>query len=89
MRRPGIYNIGGGEQTAISLLECFDILEEILGKRPEVRFEEERHGDLSYFICDIQKAKRELQWEPRILPKEGIAKLVTWIQDNTQLFQKQ
>ena len=28
-RNPGIYNIGGGEKTAISLLECIDILEDI------------------------------------------------------------
>jgi CDP-paratose 2-epimerase len=85
-RRPGIYNIGGGTQTAISLLECFDILKDILGEKPEVTFDDERHGDLSYFICNIDKARRELGWEPRILPHEGISMLVEWIKSNINLF---
>jgi len=85
-RRPGIYNIGGGPKTAISLLECIDILGEILGKRPEVTFEADRHGDLRYFICDITKAKKNLNWEPEIMPREGIGKLVDWIQENIRIF---
>jgi CDP-paratose 2-epimerase len=85
-RRPGLYNIGGGPETAISLLECIDILEEILGKRPEVKFEADRHGDLRYFICDIAKAKKNLNWEPLVMPREGIGKLVDWIQENIKTF---
>ncbi|MBN2161221.1 MAG: NAD-dependent epimerase/dehydratase family protein [Spirochaetes bacterium] len=85
-RKPGIYNIGGGIKTAISLLECFDILEDILGKRPDVKFENERHGDLSYFICNINKAKKQLGWEPKVMPREGIGMLIEWIKGNIKLF---
>lgn len=85
-RKPGIYNIGGGTKTAISLLECFDILDDILGKRPDYTFDKGRHGDLSYFICNISKARKELCWEPRILPREGIGMLVDWIKGNLNLF---
>ncbi|MBM3296535.1 MAG: NAD-dependent epimerase/dehydratase family protein [Candidatus Aminicenantes bacterium] len=85
-RKAGIYNIGGGEATAISLLECFDILAKVLGRKPEVRFEPARHGDLSYFICDISKARRALKWKPKVMPKEGIGRLVVWIQENVEVF---
>ncbi len=85
-RRPGVYNIGGGPKTAISLLECIDILEDIHGKRPEVKFEADRHGDLRYFICDITKAKKYLNWEPEIMPREGIGKLADWIGENIKTF---
>ena len=34
-RRAGIYNIGGGTRTAISLLECIDIIEKINGRQAE------------------------------------------------------
>jgi CDP-paratose 2-epimerase len=85
-RNKGIYNIGGGTKTAISLLEYFDILEQILGKRPEIKFDKERHGDLSYFICDIKKAGHALKWKPKIMPMEGIGRLVEWIQSNISLF---
>lgn len=87
-RRPGIYNIGGGTKTAISLLECIDILEEVNGKRPEVKFAPGRHGDLRYFICDINKARKELGWSPKIMPGDGIERLVTWIKENRDIFIK-
>lgn len=85
-RRPGVYNIGGGYRTAISLLECIDILEEINGKRPNVKFGPDRHGDLRYFICNIDKANKELGWAPRVMPQEGIARLIDWIKENRGVF---
>jgi CDP-paratose 2-epimerase len=85
-RKPGIYNIGGGMKTAISLLECIDILEEILGKAPEVKMEPDRHADLRYFICDTSKAKKNLNWEPEIMPKQGISMLLDWVQQNINVF---
>lgn len=86
-RKPGIYNIGGGTQTAISLLECINIITEITGTKPNVDFAQERLGDLSYFICDITKASRDLQWTPKVLPREGITRLIEWIQTNKNILQ--
>ena len=87
-RKAGIYNIGGGKQTAISLLDCIDIIEKINGFRPKVQFAPDRHGDLRYFICDISKAQKELGWSPRIMPEEGIERLISWIKDNKAIFNK-
>jgi CDP-paratose 2-epimerase len=81
-RASGIYNIGGGEMTAISLLDCFDIIEEITGSKPEVEHGPDRHGDLRYFICDLTKARRDLGWEPTIKPRQGIETLIDWIKAN-------
>jgi CDP-paratose 2-epimerase len=88
-RKPGIYNIGGGPQTAISLLECIDILADINGKEPEVRFDVDRHGDLRYFVCAIGKANKDLCWSPKIMPREGIEMLVKWIKENRDIFVRQ
>jgi CDP-paratose 2-epimerase len=88
-RIPGVYNIGGGMQTAISLLDCIDILEAIHGVRPQVKFAPDRHGDLRYFICDLTKAQTQLHWSPEVLPREGIERLVTWIRDNPSIFRLQ
>ena len=85
-RRSGIYNIGGGVDTSISLLQCIDILAELTGRRPDVRFAPDRHGDLRYFICDTAKAERELGFKAAILPKEGIKMLADWVQDNREIF---
>lgn len=85
-RKPGIYNIGGGEGNAISLIECVDLIGEILGKQPNINFCESRFGDLQYFVCEITKAERELGWRPKVRPKEGITQLINWIKENTGLF---
>ncbi len=85
-RKPGIYNIGGGTDTAISLLECIDIIDDINGEKANVTFDADRHGDLRYFICDISKAKKNLNWQPEIMPRKGIEQLITWIKENKELF---
>jgi len=84
---PGIYNIGGGENFSISLLECIDLISEILGKKAEVRFEEGRHGDLLYFICNIEKANKILKWTPEISPKQGVRQLLEWLKQEKDLFE--
>jgi CDP-paratose 2-epimerase len=87
-KRPvsGIYNIGGGRRNMISLLECVRVISALLGKKPEVRFSPERLGDLRYFVCDSRKAKKNLKWEARVRPREGIALLISWIIDHKELF---
>lgn len=84
--KPGIYNIGGGRQNMISLLEAIEIISSILKKKIELKFDKERHGDLRYFVCDIKKARKALGWVPKIKPREGIKRLVDWIEENKFLF---
>ena len=83
---PGVYNIGGGEAHAISLLECIDLIDEITGRKSDVRFSEARFGDLKYFICDCRKAWEVLGWKPTIAPKAGVAMLIDWVRENRELF---
>ena len=85
-RKSGIYNIGGGLKTSISLIECIELIKEITGKKLQVNFCPDRMGDLRYFICNISKAKRNLDWQAKTLPEEGITNLINWIKENINLF---
>jgi len=87
-QKPGIYNIGGGEKTMISLIECISLIDKITGKKSNVKFDKDRFGDLRYYVSDINKAKRELGWEPKVLPDEGVKKIIEWIKNNENLFIK-
>jgi CDP-paratose 2-epimerase len=82
----GIYNVGGGPDHAISLLECIRLIDETTGRKSEVRFEAERFGDLRYFVCDIERARTGLGWTPRVPPAEGVPRLLRWVEDNLELF---
>lgn len=84
----GIYNIGGGEKTMISLIECIHLIDKISRKKSQIVFDKDRFGDLRYFVSDISKAKKLLGWEPKVLPEEGVRHLFDWIKKNEGLFIK-
>jgi CDP-paratose 2-epimerase len=82
----GIYNLGGGIKNSISLGECLSKLSEFTRKLTSIKVEPKRKGDLWYFVCDYQKAKREFGWEPKISVDEGLTRIVKWIEGNQELF---
>jgi CDP-paratose 2-epimerase len=85
---PGIYNIGGGKAFTVSLLECLDLIESVTNRKPMITLGPERLGDLRYFACNISKAKEHLGWVPRVPPRDGIAKVASWVEANRGLFEK-
>lgn len=81
----GVYNMGGGAENTMSLIELLGHLEEITGKRSRISFGDWRPSDQKVYISDIAKAKEELWWEPKVNPKEGVSKLVEWVNNNKNL----
>lgn len=80
------YNIGGGPQNQISLLEFVKLLRKILRKKIPLSFADWREGDQPIFVSNISKAKMDFDWEPRINVNEGVNMLTGWIKKNRQLF---
>jgi len=77
----GLYTVGGGLNNRTSLLECLARLKDIVGKKQDIIFREDRQGDLRYFVCDNSKAKRELRWTPTVGVVPGLRKLVKWVEE--------
>ncbi len=73
-----VFNIGGGPENAVSLLELLALLEKSLGRRVERRFAPGRPGDQKVFISDIRKARRLLGWAPRYNVEQCIERLLAW-----------
>jgi len=86
--RGEIYNIGGGPNNVVSLLELVYFLEEKIGKQLNVKFNHWRPGDQKVFVSDISKAERDLSWKPRIGKQEGITKLFEWAKKNLALLRR-
>ena len=80
----GVYNVGGGSENTVSLLELVDMLEDLTGKRSKITFDDWRPSDQKVYISDIAKAKRELKWSPKNSPKKGVKKLVEWVGKNKE-----
>jgi len=85
----GVFNIGGGPENTLSLLELLDILEELTGKRSEICFSNWRPSDQKVYISDVSKAKTGLGWQPEFNPKTGVKRLVDWIEESKELFKSE
>ncbi len=73
-----VFNIGGGPDYTLSLLELVRAVEELTGKEASLSFDEWRVGDQKVYISDLSQAKLVLGWEPRIPPDDGLARLTRW-----------
>lgn len=80
------FNIGGGPQNTLSLLELLDFLKRFLGKQSELSWDDWRPGDQPVFVCDLDKAKKHLEWAPQIGVEDGVKDLASWVADNAKLF---
>lgn len=60
--RPGeVYNIGGGRENSISILEAFDLIEQTTEKKIRWEYRDEpRKGDHICYISDVGKLRRDL-----------------------------
>ena len=79
-----VFNLGGGSENTLSLLELLDMLETLTGKRSKVIFSDWRPSDQKVYISNISKAKEKLGWTPKNSPKIGVEKLVNWFLENKQ-----
>ena len=80
------FNIGGGSDNVLSLLELIALIKDKFGIAMKYKFADWRPGDQKVFVSDISKAKRALGWAPKISKEQGVARLVEWVKENAGLF---
>ncbi len=84
--RVGVFNIGGGPENTMSLLELLKILEDITGKKSKIAYADWRPSDQKVYISDISRAMKVLGWRPRVSPRHGVGELARWAQENIDVF---
>lgn len=73
-----VFNIGGGSRVALS--EALDILTNGLsGDDVNVVFSDPVKGDVMHTYADIELARTELGYAPRMGLEEGIAREIEWV----------
>jgi CDP-paratose 2-epimerase len=82
----GVYNIGGGSNNKISLLELIEILDDETGMKSPISFDSWRQSDQKVYVSDISKAAYELSWTPEISPSKGVLLLANWVNKNKEIF---
>ena len=74
-----VFNIGGGVENSLSLLELFSMLERELDIQLHYKTLPPRMSDQRVFIADITKAKNLIGWKPYLDKDEGIRKMIEWV----------
>ncbi len=75
------FNMGGGPANTISLLELVDLMAELQGARPKVRFESWRPADQQYYVSDTRRFSAATNWTPRVNVQAGIQALHAWLRE--------
>ncbi|HVL95448.1 MAG TPA: NAD-dependent epimerase/dehydratase family protein [Solirubrobacteraceae bacterium] len=75
------FNIGGGVRNCVSLLELVEIIAELEGAAPDVRFDGWRPGDQRYYVSDTSAFRAATGWRPATAPRDGVARLHAWLDE--------
>jgi CDP-paratose 2-epimerase len=79
------FNLGGGPDNAVSLLEVIAQLAELSGVQPQIRYGPRRRGDQPYYVSDIRRFCEATGWTPRVSVRRGVPQLYQWLLENVQL----
>ena len=74
-----VFNIGGGPENAISILEALNFIKELVGHGLIIRYAEWRKADQKVYVSCIKKAYELLGWRPEVNWRDGIRRLYEWM----------
>lgn len=82
-----VYNIGGGPEQTLSLVELLDWLRTATGEPLAVSFHPWRAHDQKVYVADLTKVSRELRWTVTMGVREGLRRLMDWVTAHRELVQ--
>jgi CDP-paratose 2-epimerase len=81
-----VYNIGGGPENTISLLELIKTMEGALRIPVRYRFRPTRPGDQPIYVTDFSKFREHTQWTPQRSVLQTVHDIWRWYDENQSLF---
>jgi CDP-paratose 2-epimerase len=81
-----IYNVGGGPQNTVSLLELMDEIEDLTGRKVRYELDERRPGDQLIYVTNTSKLRRHTGWQPEYTVSQTLALMYAWWKRNRGLF---
>lgn len=77
------YNVGGGKEVSLSLIETTELCEEISKNKIDIgSVKETRPADLAIYITDSRKINKILGWKPKRDAKKILEDIYKWIKEN-------
>jgi len=82
-----VYNMGGGTENAISLLELVNTMQCALQVDVRYRFRPPRPGDQPIYITDFSKFRQHTDWSPARTVLQTVDDICSWYHNNHALFE--
>ncbi|MFH1441022.1 MAG: NAD-dependent epimerase/dehydratase family protein [Candidatus Omnitrophota bacterium] len=84
-----IYNVGGGLDISLSLLETTALCEKISGNHVNITEDKNtRQGDINIYLTDNNRVLADLGWAPKKAPLEILSGIFDWIKNNEKKLSK-
>jgi CDP-paratose 2-epimerase len=80
-----IFNVGGGEDNSVSIVELIKQIEELTGERIEFERDRLRAGDQLVYITDFSKLNRLTGWKPEVNVRSTLENMLGWFKKNREL----
>jgi UDP-glucuronate 4-epimerase len=81
-----IYNISGTEP--VKLMDFIKMIEKKIGKKAKIKFKPMQAGDISEALVDIEKAQKNLGFNPTTSIADGVDDFVEWFIENADWLTK-
>jgi CDP-paratose 2-epimerase len=81
-----IYNVGGGMENTVSLLELLRDIKLFTGRQLEYVLDERRPGDQLFYVTDYGKLRAHTGWKPEIDLKQTLRLLRAFWEENQEIF---
>jgi CDP-paratose 2-epimerase len=75
------FNIGGGMDNSLSLLELFDLLSGAIGRPLNYTRLPARESDQRVFVADLAKISQSIGWSPQVGAREGVVRMLNWVDE--------
>ncbi len=80
-----IYNIGGGREVSVSLLELTELCQAITGiKVPITQDPQTSTVDIPVYLSDSTRARQQFKWAPTRSTSDALQDIAEWIKANQQ-----
>lgn len=79
-----VYNVGGGMENSVSLLEVIDQIENITGQRVTYTLQRARPGDQLFYVTDYAKLNKHTDWMPRCDLRRTVETIYSWWKERRQ-----
>jgi UDP-N-acetylglucosamine/UDP-N-acetyl-alpha-D-glucosaminouronate 4-epimerase len=71
-----VFNVATGKR--INLNETFQVLKRIIGYAGEVKYAEERAGDVKHSLADLSRTEKAMGYRPKVDFEEGLRRTIAW-----------